>query len=634
MRYFHLMLLAIYWLAPATQAAEPQIKWRVEAGFAPFEYAANSDELMQAWAKISEGDYATWAASLESTPGLVSPLASLIVGPNHRSPWDPKTGQYERRYVHPTHTVIRASLVGGTGMCEWQLSGQAALPPRPCGEDTRIVDVPLAGATLAVRGQDGKQFAPVSISIEHVTILALGDSYASGEGNPDVPTVWKAGGVETGQLKWLRTAIDSDAQWWDNACHRSFWSSQTLVAVKIAASNPHRLVTYLQYSCSGSEVLDGMLTRQNKPPGLDNVCSGKACVLPSSQLAAAVRDLCKDETVAVSTQSDFAKKIHAEVFAKDHGLYRVESYNEGRGLDLVKCPDTPAIPDLVLLSIGGNDAGFAQLAGWAIAPDQWTLATVGRLVKGGMVCPEGFSGKRDGCKEPYDTGLARQVEKRFELLALALREVLPVPAGQIVQSTYPDPMLTSTGKVCADKRGSNPDGPWLGAAYRAPWIAPGRSSWHFNITEDSGGSAGEARILSGTTLPRMISAIEAGIRTQGYVEVDLHRAFTDHGWCDPPAGDPPIALPSFATNQESWRCAASPDAPSPACWAAYAPSKRFIRTMNDALLTQASRREDGHTGAIHPNLGGHATMADLIFERVARATNLITEPHASAGASP
>ena len=50
------------------------------------------------------------------------------------------------------------------------------------------------------------------------------------------------------------------ALWIDRRCHRSMYSWQARVALAVALAEPqHRSVTFISYSCSGSEVLPGLL---------------------------------------------------------------------------------------------------------------------------------------------------------------------------------------------------------------------------------------------------------------------------------------------------------------------------------------------------------------------------------------
>ncbi len=100
-------------------------------------------------------------------------------------------------------------------------------------------------------------------------IVGLGDSYAAGEGNPDIPAQFTQGRKERDFLPDLLkldipAAIkgtrrprrdegkEAEARWLDKRCHRSMYSYQFKTALQLALSNPRQAITYVSYSCSGA----------------------------------------------------------------------------------------------------------------------------------------------------------------------------------------------------------------------------------------------------------------------------------------------------------------------------------------------------------------------------------------------
>ena len=100
----------------------------------------------------------------------------------------------------------------------------------------------------------------------------MGDSFASGEGNPDVPvrfspdrtTDYGFGPNNTplsgypariGDWKDIGDGkfIEENARWQDQACHRSLYSHQLRAALQLAIEDPHRAVTFVGFACSGAE---------------------------------------------------------------------------------------------------------------------------------------------------------------------------------------------------------------------------------------------------------------------------------------------------------------------------------------------------------------------------------------------
>ncbi|WP_165900689.1 SGNH/GDSL hydrolase family protein [Microbispora triticiradicis] len=99
-----------------------------------------------------------------------------------------------------------------------------------------------------------------NISIRDHLIVSIGDSLASGEGNPDRPgeyipfrdSVENTGGLINGKIKF---AIERrPAQWKDRRCHRSARSGPALAAQAIEEADPHTSVTFLSFACSGAEI--------------------------------------------------------------------------------------------------------------------------------------------------------------------------------------------------------------------------------------------------------------------------------------------------------------------------------------------------------------------------------------------
>ncbi|HYD58548.1 MAG TPA: hypothetical protein VEB41_16705, partial [Burkholderiales bacterium] len=80
---------------------------------------------------------------------------------------------------------------------------------------------------------------------EDFLIVVLGDSFASGEGNPDVPD-----------------GFFSDVRWKDRRCHRSAWAGATQAALKMMRSGEarfqHGAFTLINIACSGAQIETGL----------------------------------------------------------------------------------------------------------------------------------------------------------------------------------------------------------------------------------------------------------------------------------------------------------------------------------------------------------------------------------------
>lgn len=130
-------------------------------------------------------------------------------------------------------------------------------------------------------GSDANQRVTTPIAVRDLLIAGLGDSIASGEGNPDRPIALSDEGFcfrsYLGGAQYYRPsragykggraceAPDTltnwqrqSALWLNSACHRSLYSYQTRTALALAVQYPHIAVTYLPLACTGATIADGL----------------------------------------------------------------------------------------------------------------------------------------------------------------------------------------------------------------------------------------------------------------------------------------------------------------------------------------------------------------------------------------
>ena len=246
----------------------------------------------------------------------------------------------------------------------------------PCDTPVQL-EVPYPnGAWISVE-IGGRQVAEAAARVTDLFIVGMGDSFASGEGNPDVPVRfspdrttdygvgsnkapltgyparvgdWK----EIGDLKF----IEENARWQDQACHRSLYSHQLRAALQIAVEDPHRAVTFVGFACSGAETTFGLFLEYKGNEWVPNPPD-----LP--QISAVAEAQCGGKG------------------ARDYDLPEAYHINESipelkGGLVLKKCDAERARKiDLLFLSVGGNDIGFARLVANAVLADKSILRRLG-----------------------------------------------------------------------------------------------------------------------------------------------------------------------------------------------------------------------------------------------------------------
>ena len=98
------------------------------------------------------------------------------------------------------------------------------------------------------------------VVVKDLLIVSMGDSYASGEGNPDVPQVMqKIPGLPVGTLY---DAPKAGPVWTDIWCHRSKYAGHAQAALELERAAPRSSVTFVSVACSGASVREGLLAQQ------------------------------------------------------------------------------------------------------------------------------------------------------------------------------------------------------------------------------------------------------------------------------------------------------------------------------------------------------------------------------------
>ena len=135
-------------------------------------------------------------------------------------------------------------------------------------------------------GPEPPRRVTTEIAVRDIFIAGLGDSIASGEGNPDRAIALAdegfcfryylgsaaaqyyrpsragyKGGRACEAPDTLQNWQHQSALWLNSACHRSLYSYQTRTALALAVQYPHIAVTYLPLACTGATIPDGLLVR-------------------------------------------------------------------------------------------------------------------------------------------------------------------------------------------------------------------------------------------------------------------------------------------------------------------------------------------------------------------------------------
>ncbi len=245
-------------------------------------------------------------------------------------------------------------------------------------------------------------------------IAILGDSYGAGEGAPDMNVY--AGERPTHEKQKSR---ERRAAWANRMCHMSNRSGLSR-AVRDYTVAKKGAYDYRNFSCSGAEIELGFVDGQENPP------QSKAMIDP--QIGQAYR------------------------WMRNMGKSSI---------------------DTVVISVGGNDAGFAARIADCTITELVELGTFG-LASGS--CSEDPSYQQDIAQ-----GLST-LPRRFALLAEELKVLKP---RRVLIRTYPNPLRNTDGELCNSPPADGPRPAPLTAS-RAVYAAfPDINAGSYRLVEDT-----------------------------------------------------------------------------------------------------------------------------------------------------
>ena len=622
-------ILAAAFAAPSALAVErgpcaEGLCWAIENRFRLFAAAEDFARHEQAWAATAADGHSVLAMERWLNGRPSSPAAGWAAVAVDRLCFDEKHNiarafctrdGVRENYVNPQDFAVRLdadpALASPLHTCAWTASRPLA------GADGKIVASLSGCANVRARLKRGtttltlRLRAPDGTSVQHSRTLAprailvagLGDSFTSGDGNPDQPVKLKGAGdlgmcyrrALNGASFFLPTRADSQlnkacdvapapydapewtalrARWLHAPCHRSLYGNQARAALALALENPQRAVTYIPLGCTGAEIEAGLLKGQK----------ARERLLRSGASASAA--------------------VGGQIYSLD-----------------VQTRPAPARPDLAFLSVGGNDVGFAALVANMVVLQQ---PERGLLPAESLFAPA-----------VAETRLPALV-RNFRLLRARLKPLVGGDLSRVVYTTYPNPLTQGAqAAACATTRRGFDGHPAFGfdgaaaaatSQFVASMLTPSLRA--LALCEPGGGCAQPAS-------DRMRYAQSHSA------------AFAEHGICAQAASDPAFdrdcltdgdtfktGFDSNPLGQPFRSCARAPSE-----WRAYAPRARWMRTANDSYFSAMSFADSVplkgadlgdamwgvstmvYGGAAHPTAEGHAAMADaaLVEARAALA---------------
>lgn len=175
--------------------------------------------------------------------------------------WNASTFSYDPAYIYPDHWSMQfngcqtaedaESGASTTNTYTWSLDGRTFTGPK-CNFIYNEPGFSAQGTypvTLTVAYGDGTTASfQQDVYIKDYLIVAMGDSLASGEGNPDI----RQQVVPVDPFgNWIP---GNPAVWQDKRCHRTAFAYPSQAAIALEFGDPHTSVTFISFACSGATI--------------------------------------------------------------------------------------------------------------------------------------------------------------------------------------------------------------------------------------------------------------------------------------------------------------------------------------------------------------------------------------------
>jgi len=575
--------------------------------------------------------------------------------------WGTAKEDYVLPEAHTVDVTLSAERLAeaATGECAWSFhprsGGRAEVAKQPCKSTFVIKRVPysqdakVSGGDIKVTLPDAREFTE-AVAVQDMLVVAMGDSFMSGESNPDKPVTFSAAremvydptmtndrekfaartpkepakastfGLASNEDQFdpkslpRRRMEDEDkglifgpssreflsafnkggAQWLSADCHRSQYGYPFRVGIEMTLENRHRAVTMVSFACSGAEVLNlfkphDARERAGEPGGAQS----------RPQLDQLADLLCRpnSRTQGASYTLPVYKHGRTGISAETFNKQWCAAANRKRPIDLV------------LLSIGGNDVGFGALTMYATTEGASDLAPIAGLV---------------GSEIRFGPDVSRAylgaLDERIKALRDALVQGFGVEPARVLQNAYEPIHFDETGSYCGSI-------PTLGMDVH-PTLKVNKA----RLTEVANLAAEMQKrqeCMASTAGRRDCPAGLATGHGTGFRFVTEHVAeFSKRGIC---ARDPTRLLLDQHAMKMPRRSKVSGDFEpySPAGALPYGHRWRLVHNPNDAFLTANLHREGISpfdilqpayaaliSGAFHPTAEGHAIVADHVMRHV------------------
>lgn len=563
-------------LAGCSACAQPTIVWEVKNRFP---LLADPDDL---WKLEQNG------RKFRAQPMLRNP--AIVVPPTH---WDAYRQRYDPALLDPD-AIVSLDLEPATDApaCAWKVDG-AALADTRCAGVVFSLPADRLVALVEVRTSAGS-VAQANVEVRRKLIVSFGDSFASGEGVPDVEP--GAALVPESADPYV-SAPRRPANWWDQRCHRSLSAGPVQAAMELARRNRDAQIIFVSFACSGAEVFEGVLGPYagretyaqlleslrkyqralpetvvadsslcpgtgEAPAGLD--AEDAACLASGGRKRTRTRE-CDRRCISAATGLQFNDEKYAGSLPSQFNalieLLCPDKFNPF-SLQIHECDGRLRRPvDAILLSVGGNDIGFGALIKYSV-------------LHGNAFNLDGFRSRQHQAQS--------RLNERYDELNVAFGRYLPkekAGAFRVYLTQYPDPTHRADKPESDDRCGARE----AVTTFRERSF----SSWWLDLFF-LGISNNEIKETRERIVRPLQDAAVKVTAKHGWRLVDRHvQSFVRHGYCN------------RWQDESSWP---------------------WINNHHDALFRQealvgAYDSAGGFaSGAMHPNILGQSCYADAIVD--------------------
>jgi hypothetical protein len=550
-----------------------------------------------------------------------------------------------RQFVGATQRALQAGATTVTGDCR---EIRIVVPSAPAEAKT------VAGQVTVTRTPPNGSPVRVTVAPRDRLVIGFGDSFTSGEGNPERLALfsgkpWTGGNLPDRASDPVSLATkDTRAQWTDRWCHRSVYSWQIRTALDAALNDPHQSFTILPYGCSGATIMDGVLYGYN---GVEwSAATDKGVVGSRSEVGLAYQEICQPDAFRsyCSSGAPWCGRTDAPTPQQEQarGFYAAAAPALRRAA--MRCGPTNVFKrsaDALLIDIGINDVGFASWAAGIILQDPLLRSAASAMT------PCFDETARCGTTRE----LFARLDSRYGLLRTVLDQyMLPdfgIDPSHVIVAVYPPALENETGSFCTQGNAGLTIGtlPSLLEAHCGGSFALGGVLAQYPKSDQVERDVEQARVKLNESLAGFALKSPAFDVINTYTSDYARRGVcaTTDAQSHPPASEACFTAKDFANlhcvlspesmhvpRAEAEGCANDPSAflPfSPNQFEPYRTRTRLFRTMNDVFLAVNQRPQQyldqnpfgvldlsgrATGGAFHPTAEGHAMIANDATEEL------------------